>query len=163
MKCMTCESEALSDSDSCKDCERKELSKIGGILWIPAFGLVAGLIMYVISITNTASVINIIRQNAPQLTTLIVFELVAQILLALLTLYTVFLFFGRRKKLPLMYITLLLFILAYRVGDTLLASEFYGIHSQQSALSQITPAIIGAIIWIPYFIRSIRVKRTFIK
>lgn len=163
MKCMTCEAEALPDSDSCSACEHKEFSKIGGLLWVPAFGLVAGLIMYVISITNTANVISLIRQNAPQLTSLIIYELIAQIVLALLTLYTVFLFFSRRKKTPLVYIGLLLLILAYRISDTFLASEYFGLRSQASNLSQIIPAIIGALIWVPYFLKSVRVKRTFVK
>lgn len=163
MKCMTCDNEVLSDSDSCSACEQKEFSKIGGILWFPAFGLVAGFIMYVISITNTASVIDIIRQNAPQLTLLIIYELVSQIVLALLTLYTGFLFFSRRKKTPVVYISLLLLILAYRISDTFLASGYFGLHPQGSSLSQIFPAITGALIWVPYFLKSVRVKRTFVK
>lgn len=163
MKCMTCDAEALPDSDSCSACEHKEFSKIGGLLWFPAFGLVAGLIMYVISITNTANVIGLIRQNAPQLTSLIIYELVAQIVLALLTLYTVILFFKRSKKTRLFYIGLLLLILAYRISDTLLAANYFGLHSHESSLSQITPAMIGALIWIPYFLKSVRVKRTFVK
>ncbi|HEY1845241.1 MAG TPA: DUF2569 domain-containing protein [Buttiauxella sp.] len=162
MKCITCENEALTDSDSCGPCERKELSKIGGLLWLPAFGLVAGLIMYLVSITNIVNVLGLIRQNAPQIMPLIIFELVGQIILAMLGAWTIFLFFKRRRRTIPTYITLLLLIAAYRLADTWIAIEHFGIGPHITNYGQIMPAIVGALIWVPYFLRSVRVKRTFV-
>jgi hypothetical protein len=162
MKCITCENEALTDSDSCGSCERKELSKIGGLLWLPAFGLVAGLIMYLVSITNIVNVLGLIRQNAPQIMPLIIFELVGQIILAVLGAWTIFLFFKRRRRTIPTYITLLLLIAAYRLADTWIAIEHFGIGPHITNYGQIMPAIVGALIWVPYFLRSVRVKRTFV-
>jgi hypothetical protein len=163
MKCITCDNDALSDSDSCAACERRELSKIGGLLWIPAFGLVAGMIMYIVSVTNIFSVLGTVRANVPQLMPLFYFELAGQIVLALLGLYTTVLFFTRRRRTIIAYIALLLLIVVYRVADTYIAIEYFGVGANITNYGQIMPSIIGALIWVPYFIKSVRVKRTFVK
>ncbi len=163
MKCITCDNEALSDSDSCDACERKAFSKIGGLLWVPAFGLVAGLIMYLFSITNIISVIGPVRQNVPHIMPLIIFELVGQIVLALLAVYTAVLFFKRRRRTVVTYICLLLAIVLYRVTDTCLAIEHFNIGPHITNYGQIMPSVLGALVWVPYFLKSVRVKRTFVR
>ncbi|WP_435930200.1 DUF2569 domain-containing protein [Dryocola sp. BD613] len=163
MKCITCDNEALSDSDSCGECERKALSKIGGLLWVPAFGLVAGLVMYLVSITNLIQIIAPVRQNVPQIMPLIVFELAGQIVLALLALYTAVLFFSRRRRAVATYVCLLLSIVLYRITDTYIAIEHFNIGPHITNYGQIMPSILGALIWVPYFLRSVRVKRTFVR
>ena len=163
MKCITCDNEALADADNCSRCEGKEFSKIGGLLWLPAFGLVAGLIMYLVSITNIINVLGPLRQNAPQLMPLIIFELVGQIILAVLGAWTLYAFFRRLKRTIASYIALLLLIAVYRIVDTWLAIEHFGIGPHLTNYGQIMPAIVGALIWVPYFMKSVRVKRTFVK
>lgn len=163
MKCITCDNEALPDSDNCGECERKSFSKIGGLLWVPGFGLVAGLIMYLVSITNLIKMIEPVRQNVPQIMSLIVFELVGQIVLALLAVYTAVLFFSRRRRTVVAYVCLLLSIVLYRVTDTYIAIEHFNIGPHITNYGQIMPSISGALVWVPYFLRSIRVKRTFVR
>jgi len=51
--CIQCDSEALKGSDYCAVCEEREFKKIRGWLYIPALGLIATIIVNLISINFT--------------------------------------------------------------------------------------------------------------
>lgn len=163
MKCIVCGNEAIKYSDYCKSCEDRELSKIGGWLWLPAIGLVVTLISYLLSI-NVA--LKTIFENSGllhgKLLFLIYFELIAFILLSLMTLFVSSLFIRKKKQLPRYYIALIIVGIAYYSVDLLLIYQVLDIKVTYKEVSTLVRSIFSACIWIPYFVVSVRVKRTFI-
>ncbi|ATA26197.1 hypothetical protein BIY26_04560 [Brenneria goodwinii] len=45
MKCLNCDNDALKESGLCLECEKMEMRKINGILYLPALGLILSLIL----------------------------------------------------------------------------------------------------------------------
>ncbi|MCT8348183.1 DUF2569 domain-containing protein [Photorhabdus temperata] len=58
---------------------------------------------------------------------------------------------------------LLVFTLLFVIADLMLGYYIYGIKLDYNNLSLLFRNVFCACIWIPYFIVSIRVKRTFIR
>ena len=168
--------------------------KLGGWLYLPAFGLVIGpislaVVIFVVGVllttpTNMWGLPDIARGDTPEahaaldsysaqvhtlqkaLTSFVVLET----LLFLLMLFAAILFFRKRRKAPAALIAMLIaqivvngvmtaiFILAD--GQLAITRNVPGL-ATQTAIS-FAGDILAAAIWIPYFLRSKRVKRTFL-
>ncbi|WP_391529416.1 DUF2569 domain-containing protein [Photorhabdus akhurstii] len=163
MKCIKCESPALHESDFCAACEEKELSVIGGFLYLPAINLIFEIFGSLFSSYKTMTILNSSYDSLGELRILIGFEFFCFTIIFGIALYTSILFFRKKKKTPLFYIILLVFTSLFVITDLALAHYGYEIKLDYNHLFLLFRTVFYACIWVPYFIISIRVKRTFIK
>lgn len=163
-KCINCDIEIPRGVDYCPDCEARELSKIRGFLILPAIGIILSIISLSWSTFQTLKIlVDKFQLLTPTLTWLVSYELVGFFLLFLLSVYTCFLFFGKKKALPKTYILLMLSGLAFHAVDVYLTHHFLATPVASDDLRVVFNYLVSSCIWVPYFIVSVRVKRTFVK
>ncbi|CAI1829184.1 DUF2569 domain-containing protein [Serratia proteamaculans] len=161
--CIQCNNQALQDSDFCANCENKEFKKIRGWLFVPAFGLLIGIIANIVALTNTLKIaLNNYDVLQAALKGILFFELFSFIGLFLLSVYTTSLFFRKKRQLPRSYIGLLLANILFLAIDLYLGNRYLDVALNYEESRSLIRSIIGACIWIPYFCVSVRVKRTFV-
>ncbi len=157
--------------------DQNKLKGLGGWLILPALGLIItpfrmGLQFYRDMLpTLTPKIWNALTNSSsatyhPLWGPLIVFEIIANLALFFYTLWLLWLFFRKLKHVPRLFVIWLVLLAAIQIVDLLLANQIPAIATQptdQESLKDLIRSIIGAAIWIPYFIRSKRVKNTFIE
>ncbi|HKZ21923.1 MAG TPA: DUF2569 domain-containing protein [candidate division Zixibacteria bacterium] len=96
---------------------------------------------------------------------LLIGELVGNLFFVCLGIVLVVLFFQKRRIFPKLAILYLLANLVFVVGDTLVAGLIPVVAQQDntSSVKEIVRSVVGAGIWVPYFIMSKRVKSTFVR
>jgi len=96
---------------------------------------------------------------------LIIFEISGNILFILFDVFLIFLFFTKSYRFPLLYIIFLVSNLLFVVGDFFFADfiPIIAAESDPESLMEVARTIVAAMIWIPYFLVSKRVKNTFVK
>jgi hypothetical protein len=95
---------------------------------------------------------------------LIAFEVIANVAMLALTLWLLWLFFSKSVRTPRIFIFWLAALVAVQVIDSGLASLIPQAAEEAfapDAVREIVRSLVGAAIWIPYFLRSVRVKNTF--
>ncbi|UHA72790.1 DUF2569 domain-containing protein [Paenibacillus sp. 481] len=147
---------------------------LGGWLIIVQIGLILTLISQVVSlllvqipflsskewdfITNSSS-----EYYDPMLIVLVVVEIIGSIALLIFAIVTLTYFYKRKKSLPQLYIMMFGFNLIYAIVCAIL---FYQIsipmEEDTSIVKTVFRAALTCLIWTPYFLRSKRVKATFI-
>jgi hypothetical protein len=149
---------------------------LGGWLILPAIGLFIAL-LGMITYFNTVSVLISGEGVWSSLTTpgseayhplwapVIVSEMVANICLVLFDVALIFLFFMKSHRFPVLMVTFIAANLLYVVGDLIVVGFIPAVTTADHAraIGELARAIGGAIIWIPYFLVSKRVKNTFVK
>lgn len=95
---------------------------------------------------------------------LLVFEIVGNLLLIVATLAALYFFLTKSRYTPQIMIAWLAFILAFNVLDFFLADLIPAVAAQDDfeSAKELARACIAAVIWIPYFLISKRVKATFV-
>ena len=162
--CMQCVSDALEDSDFCADCEDREFRKIRGWLYVPAIGLVLSLLAHLLSINTTLRLlIDNYSRISGNVKGILLFELLAFIGMFLFGLYVAGLFFRKKRELPRNYILLILAALVFVVLDLILGHRYLDVPVNYEAVKPVVRNLASCAIWIPYFLVSLRVKRTFVK
>lgn len=162
--CMQCDSDALEGSDFCADCEDREFRKIRGWLIVPGIGLVLSVLVNLLSITATLRLLIDHHSEMPgTVNAVMLFELLAFIGMFLFTLYVAGLFFRKKRTLPRNYILFLFVGVAYVILDMLLGHYYLNVPMDYEALKPVVRNLVSCAIWIPYFLVSQRVKRTFVK
>ncbi|QXF32901.1 hypothetical protein CE143_06765 [Photorhabdus luminescens] len=144
-------------------CEDKELSGIGGFLYLPAINVIFAIFSSLFNSYKTMTILNSGYDFLGELRILIGFEFICFTIIFGVALYTSILFFRKKNKTPLFYIILLVFTLLFIITDLALAHYVYEIKLDYNYLFLFFRTVFYACIWVPYFIISIRVKRTFIK
>ena len=97
---------------------------------------------------------------------LIAFEIVGNLTTITLALFTLYFLFKRSRHTPKIAIAWLLIGLVFVVSDFFFAQMIPAIADQPAdpeTSREITRSIVGAAIWVPYFLISKRVKATFIE
>jgi len=97
----------------------------------------------------------------PSWAPLLIFEFVADTVLLLLTLVLLWLFLRKSRRVPKLFIGWSLLLVAVPIVELLLASQVPIVASESD--ENLGRAIVAALIWIPYFMRSKRVKNTFVE
>ena len=149
---------------------------LGGWLILPAIGLFILPIRLFFSLNN--DFLPIFQQGYWEILTtpgseayhelwapLIIFEVIGNIFFVIFDIILIFLFFVKSFRFPVLYIVFLALNLTFVAADLFFANSIPAVAAQNDAESvmQIVRSIIGAIIWIPYFLVSVRVKNTFVK
>jgi hypothetical protein len=94
---------------------------------------------------------------------LLTFELVCYIALFAYTLFVSSLFFRKKRQLPRHYIAFLLAWVVFYGADLLLAHQLANFPFVYDTVKAVVRNVISAAIWVPYFLVSDRVKRTFVR
>lgn len=162
--CIQCDSEALKGSDYCAICEEREFKKIRGWLYLPALGLVASIIVNLISINFT---LRFLMENFALIGSgqkgILFFELASFVGMFAYALFVSSLFFRKKRQLPQHYIVLVGVGTAFVAVDLLLGHHYLDVPYVFETVKPLVRNVLSACIWIPYFIVSERVKRTFVK
>lgn len=140
-----------------------KLVGIKGWLILPAVSLILGAIVLTINlITMLAAFFSLVKTGNNILS---VNEIIVAIILLVLVLYTATRFFARKSDAP--YITILLMVVNVFLLGPLFAVEFYNRYFEgfftSKNLKVLMGCVIYAAIWIPYFLKSKRVKLTFVR
>jgi Protein of unknown function (DUF2569) len=141
------------------------LAGIGGWLILSAIGLVLSPLIYLFRLvmtflpffTNTR--LQALLQTHQALHALILFEAITQIILIAMLVWLIYMFFNRKRAFPTFMI--LFYVLACVIQS---ADHFAAIVITQKSISSLTliRTLLAAAIWIPYYLRSRRVKVTFV-
>lgn len=166
--CSDCGSPVKEEDIKCSNCgeelkdeEEEKLSGFEGWLLIPILWLIIGPIVTILSLV-------VFVQQFPLALELgfgidVGLEILIQIILLAIMLYTGFYFFQKRKKTPQLVIFWLkisiLFSLILLVVELLTGANGLAVENGK----QLSKDFISALIWIPYFKKSKRVKATFTK
>jgi hypothetical protein len=94
---------------------------------------------------------------------IIIGETVANLLLIGLSLVNLYLFFRKRRTFPRMAITFLVLGVAITALDLVAAQAIPMAKVAPKDVAALGQSVIGAAIWIPYFLRSRRVRDTFVR
>lgn len=162
--CIQCDSEALKDSDFCAACEEREFKKIRGWLYVPALGLVLSIIVNMVAINFN---IRFLLEHFPAIGStqkaILFFELFAFVGMFGFAVFTSSLFFRKKRQLPRCYIAMVAIGVAFSAIDLLLGHLYLNVPYIYDTVQPMVRNVLGACIWIPYFIVSERVKRTFVR
>lgn len=95
----------------------------------------------------------------------IIFDMSGKILFILFNIVLIFLFFAKSYRFPMLFIIFLVSNILFAVSDFFF-KEFIpevSAESNTELLFEVARTIVDAMIWIPYFLVSKRVKNTFVK
>jgi Protein of unknown function (DUF2569) len=150
---------------------------IGGWLLLPALGLIItpfrvgfqfyrDLLPALAPETWNALTISSSAAYHPLWGPLIIFEVIGNLTLFIYAILLLWFFFNKSQRVPKLYIIWLVLVAAIQIIDFLLANQIPAVASQPSdpeSVKEVARSIVAAAIWIPYFLKSKRVKNTFIK
>lgn len=162
--CIKCGKEIPQYAEFCPECEEKQFRKIGGFLYLPLLGLIITATSYLFAMTQAFKVIvESYWHIIPEAKIFFVSSLLTYLAMFMLTIFTLSLFLRKKKSLPKVYMLfLILIIVTMSVNTYLLYRLIPGITIGYNELVPIFRNLITALIWIPYFRVSVRVKKTFV-
>jgi hypothetical protein len=150
---------------------KPELTGIGGWLGFVAFGQVVGLLRLLVSLGQYYTSID--EQIWKQFPTAIWGEAFLNAVLVSFVIYTIVLLFQHSRNFPRAFVLQMIAVICMPLLDALWVAVIIGATTGQSLGSsfhldekdggQLIVAVIGALIWIPYVMRSLRVANTFTK
>lgn len=146
------------------------LTGIGGWLILVAIALIGSIIRIALTLYQTLAtfnypieqIANYLSISSNDLFAFLIFESVSNALLWLFTLYLAYLFFRKDYRLPTYFIYWCVFNLIVIVIDSAIASRFGFPKDITGGLKDVLRQCFYCAIWIPYFLRSVRVKNTFV-
>jgi hypothetical protein len=148
------------------------LRGLGGWLVIPGLGLV--LTPIAVLVTTSSGIESYAADSWAMLTPfgsegyhalwapVLLFELVSQIGIFVFAILLTILFFGRRSSVPALYIGFQLISTVQLIVDQVLVNSIPQAVLGAGNAGQATGTVIGAMIWIGYFMKSERVRNTFV-
>ena len=140
-----------------------EPSGIGGWLILPAIGIVVAPIQFAMNVLDYFPKFELL-QPGTLVHTMTMFEILAWIGFAILATTTAVQFFTRKKNAPKLYRALLLGQLLFVVGAYWAAAILFDAPMfDVDAGIAIVMLLAACLIWIPYFLYSVRVRNTFVR
>lgn len=162
MECIKCKVlEANKESGLCGACENEELSKINGLLYLPALGLILGVIGGAIDLYSfTITAFNYFNETG-FLSYYTMGAFAFLICGLIVSLYAIWFFYrrkkGTRKAMIAYYATGLIIALYF----TVLPAVIFDMQQSSDNIRLLVSGILGVVIWIPYFIFSKRITMVF--
>jgi hypothetical protein len=146
---------------------RNEPYGIGGWLIVVLIGLIITTVrLSYFSLTEILPLFSTIDSlGDPTLTVLLTIEFIANIFFSTAALILIILMFVKHRLFPKLMIGFYVINLVFIITDLLLASSSEIIQQNgvdPSSYKELIRTIVGAFVWIPYFLVSKRVKNTFI-
>jgi hypothetical protein len=162
MECIKCNiSESNKESGLCDACEQDEVCKINGLLYLPALGLIFGVIGGAIKLCSfIMTVFNYFNETGY----LSYYSMGAIAFLTsgfFVSLYAAWFFFRRKKetrKVMIFYYVIGLTIALYL---TVLPAVLFDVDPSSDSIGLLLRGIFGVVIWVPYFIFSKRINAVF--
>jgi hypothetical protein len=185
--CSNCASEVPESSPSCAACgtvagavapaqlstplfsTTDDLEGLSGWLALVAFGLVVSpfVMLYTILTVNlpflTDSRYQPYLSSHPAFAALAVFEVITNIIFLASVLALAYLFFTKRKAFPtfmILYLATQCWVILF---DTIAVHILVPTANMTASYASVARSLIGALVWIPYFVVSLRVKATFVR
>lgn len=186
--CSNCASEVPEGSPSCAACGTEtvavapatqlttplfsaveDLEGLSGWLALVAFGLVVSpfVMLYTIVTVNlpflTDSRYQPFLTSHPVFAALAVFEVITNIIFIVSVLALGYLFFTKRKAFPtfmILYLATQCWVILF---DTIAVHILVPSANLSGSYTSVARTVIGALVWIPYFVVSRRVKATFVR
>lgn len=162
MKCIKCEiSEANKESGWCDACEKQEVCKINGLLYLPALGLILSIIGGTIELVNFIKIVFDYFNKTEFLSYYSIGAIAFMIFGLLISLYAAWVFFRRKKETRMVMIFYYLTGLVVALYFTVLPAFLFDIRMGLDDSRVLSSGILGVVIWLPYFIFSKRINRVF--
>jgi len=153
-----------------------QLKGLGGWLILVGFGLIFGLLRLIVALNaafkpyiDTDLLDKLTNPNSasyiPNFNILFYSETVISIFFILMFIYLIYLYFTKNKKFPKYYIFITLFIILYIPLDSYITSVIFSDSKVWTGetVKSIFQALFSGAIWIPYMLKSKRVRNTFIE
>ncbi len=168
--------EAIDSDKAVATADVNKYKSIGGWLWLPVIGLVLTPLIGLFVIFGSLLPVFDEGQWAalttpgmpmyhPNWAPLLEMELIGNSLIVIFSVVLVIMFFKRKKSVPKWFIIYLASRTLFATVDYFYADTIPYIAQQDDtqATKQLVIAYISCLIWIPYFLKSERVKKTFIE
>ena len=149
-------------------------SGLGGWLILVGFGVVLSPLMV---LSQLSTFVTLFKDGSyallstpggagytPFFSSLLWIEIILNALIFFASFYLIFLFFSKKKLFPKFYIWLLVGSLVFVVLDAWLAMLVFNFESlDPTVVKDIVRPLVATIIWVPYMLKSKRVKATFVE
>ncbi len=164
MECINCKAEESNKSSGlCNNCEGTEEKQINGLLYVPAAGLI---LTFFFSLYSLYDVINAVLIHY-QISGIITWYAIGVILFLgvsfLLSSFTMWMFFRRKKGTQVTMVVYYLFNAAMSFYFNALPVIAFGMPLDDSSIRGLAIAATGLVFWLPYFILSKRINVVFHK
>jgi hypothetical protein len=136
---------------------------VAGWLLLPALGTLLTPLWLAKGVYDGALPLFTVTIENAALRGFITVELVLNLGLCLGWFYALYLLARYRAQYPPLFIVLALGILIFGIADTAVAHFGFGVPFEPNDLAAMVRALIFAAIWVPYMLRSRRVRNTFVK
>ncbi|MWP48406.1 MULTISPECIES: DUF2569 domain-containing protein [unclassified Gilliamella] len=153
--------------------EQKELKGLGGWLIIVAIGLILTFVLLAVHILDGLNSIvfsglwsQLTDPNSedytPNFAWIFLFEIIGNSLFFIVNGYLTYLFFTKNYKFPTIFIAFEIINIAFVLLNSFFCNSILSFNMNGDTIENVAKAVIHAGIWIPYMLKSVRVKNTFV-
>jgi len=154
--------EGNKESGICDSCEQTEQSKINGILYLPALGLILGLPVLLYTCFYLIKMLAQIHQQTGQINTYGIGIIIVIIVQIAITLTACWCFFKKLKRTRYIMIAYYLLGLGFTFYCTWFPAILFDFKLDDSGVKAMGRSLISCVIWVPYFIFSKRINKVFV-
>ncbi|ADO47469.1 DUF2569 domain-containing protein [[Enterobacter] lignolyticus] len=162
MQCINCrQQEANKESGLCDSCETLDKQKINGLLYLPAAGLIINILCIPYGFyAFIGAIINFLRQTGI-ISWYAIGGVAVMLIDAVMTLTASWYFFRRKKGIRKVLVAYYLLGVAYMLYFVVVPAWLYGAYIDGNDIRNALFPVIGAAVWIPYFLYSRRINTVF--
>ena len=162
MECIECHSEHTNqESGLCETCEDKQYRKIDGLLYLPAIGLVLTISNSIFDIWSLVVNFSVYLTGSGTLSHFILVTLLLTLISLSISLYAAWMFFRKKRQTRLAMIIYYITGLLIALFAVIYPAIFFAMPMTTASMLLLIRAIVGVLVWIPYFIVSKRINVVF--